>query len=597
MSQSPSDDRLGFPNPFGRLVGDPLSDSIDVAEINRQAFEACQNLILEVGRQGVSGALTLIGEAGAGKTHLLARVRRWLQIVPASLFVPVRMDTTAQMLWRHLRRNLADALLRPGSSGQRAIDHLLGARKAEIGELAERDLGIVLEQLLQGQHVRDTSAWLRGQDLPESVLERLALAAPGPDENQEVNARNIVAALCWLLAPGTVVFCLDQWEALQSAPGETAGLHAAGQAVSFLHDPPVRNACIVCCLQTSFLPTLERMLDEATRQRMLGRREAIEPLDWEKARRLVVAFLDASAGMAALRRERDDELWPLTEKPIREVFRDGQAPARKVISRCKDLFELWRTGAAPSKEPLEAVLPKMWEERLVTVPSTDAEAVLQNGLPVLFDVLGMGMKPSPKPSPFDFVSPVTGARIALCNQTNSTALAARLKRIVQALQPAGGGPLLLLRDARLAVSPTASVTRERLASIEKAGGRLAPVSQEAIEALHALRHLLADAQSGDLAHNGDPISSDAVQEWIAAHLPEALHDLAEQIGRPDGLSAGLANLLAGRRIVSLEEAARELNSRPEEVELCARRDPRLFGMLGGATPVLFQPVHAGSSGS
>src|SRR6516225_7572654 len=97
MSKLPLESRRLLPNPFGRAVGDPLEDGIDIQEINREAFEACQGLIEDVRAQQGSAALTLSGEPGTGKTHLLGRVRRWLQAAPDNLFVPVRMDTSARM--------------------------------------------------------------------------------------------------------------------------------------------------------------------------------------------------------------------------------------------------------------------------------------------------------------------------------------------------------------------------------------------------------------------------------------------------------------------------------------------------------------------
>lgn len=597
MSPSLFEDNKLAPNPFGRLTGDPLEDSIDVAEINRRAFEACCRLITQVQEQRASGALTLIGEAGAGKTHVLGRVRRWLEEAPGSLFVPVRMDTNSNMLWRHLRRNLADALLRPNKSARRAIDELLSPRRAELEQLAERDLSIVLENLLKGTHVRDTAAWLRGQDLPEAVLDRLMLAQPGPDENQEVNSRNVVVSLCSLIEPGVVVFCLDQWEALQGFAGDSDGLLSAGQAISLLHDAPVRNACIICCVQTGFLPKLENALDEAIRHRMLGKREAIELIDWHKASRLILALLGSSPALSELRKSHDDTLWPLSEQPIQEVFRDGEAPARKVISRCRDLFDLWRTGVSEPEVPIDEALQAMLEERFAAIEPSEAEASMRNGLPVVFQALGEGIVSTTKGSPFDFHSHNKRHTIALCNQANSQALVSRFKKISQAWKPGAGDKLLLLRDARLGISPTAKVTRQRLQVIEEQGGRLVPVSQEAIEALAALRRLLADAQSGDLALRGDSIPVNTVEKWIAGHVPVALDPLIAEVNSPDELSAKLADLLAQRKVVSLVEAARELELPASEVESCARRDPRLFGVLGGATPALFQPIHAEPSGS
>jgi hypothetical protein len=593
MSQLPLEDRKLFTNPFGRAVGDPLEDGIDVQEINREAFEACRRLIEDVRSQHSSGALTLFGDAGTGKTHLLGRVRRWLGIGPESLFVPVRMDTSARMLWRHLRRNLADALLRLGASGERALDRLLRAKRAELDGLPERDLAIVLQNLLSGNHVRDAAAWLRGQELPESTLIRMDLAQPGPEENQEASSRNAIVSLCSSIDPGIVVFCLDQWEALQTFANDRDGLFAAGQAVSFLHDPPLRNVCIICCVQSGFMHELER-LDEAIQQRLLRRRQGIHLLDWDKARRLISARLDDVPALSELRRGHDSALWPLSEAPIRPVFTANAAPARKVISQCKDLFDQWRTGEESQIEPFDAFLQRMLEERMTPVEPADAEAVLRNGLPLLLNAVATSPT-VPRKGAFDFSLHNGQQLIAFCNQANGASLAARLRKIGEAWSTSGGQRLLLFRDARLPIGAKADKTRQRLKSIEEKGGRLVALSQESVESLAALRRLLADAQSGDLAYRGDPVSSTRVEQWIAGHLPTTLEPLVSEIEVPDLLSPKLADLLAKRKIVSLHEAAHELESRPEEVESCARRDPRLFGVLGGSTPALFQPVEAESA--
>jgi hypothetical protein len=588
MSPLPFDDTKLLPNPFGRIVGFPLDDGeIDVAEINGDAFESCQRLVREVLSQDSSSALTLFGDVGSGKTHLLGRVRRWIEKGSGALFVLASMDTSARMLWRHLRRCLADALLRSDASGRRALDVL---QHPGIEQVPARDLGIVLGNLLKGTHVRDSAAWLRGQELPEAALQRLELAQPNPDEEQEAASRDVVVSLCSLLSPSVVVFCLDQMEALQSFPDDKEGLHAAGQAVWVLHDK-VRNACIISCVQTTFVPVLEETLPEWVRDRMLGHRKGIRLLDWEQARRLIAARLDSVPALAELRRGQSNPLWPLPEEPIRQVFVANAAPARKVIARCKDLFDQWRTGQAPAEQSLDDALEAMLEERIAPIEPADAEAAFRNGLPVVFRALATPSTSPMKGSPVDFVLHNGRQMVALCNQANSNSLVNRIKKL-EAWHPDAAQRLLLLRDARLPISPSAKATRQRLKSIEDKGGRVVSVSQEAIEALAALRRLLADAQSGDLAHRGYPIPVGTVEQWIAGHLPAALDPLIAEFGAPDLLSPKLADLLAQRKIVSVADAALELGVRPEEVESCARRDPRLFGILGGATAALFQPVQA-----
>jgi hypothetical protein len=394
------------------------------------------------------------------------------------------------------------------------------------------------------------------------------------------------------------VFCLDQWEALQSFAGDTTGLFGAGKAIYDLHDR-VRNACIICCLQASFQQTLEKLLDEATRQRMMAHSDYIRPLDWAQAQHLIRARLDSIPAVAELRRGQNEELWPLSAEAIQSTFVDNAAPARKIISRCSDLFEQWRAGELPVAEPFGAALQGLLEERMAAKEPADAEAAFRDGLPLLLRSLGMSFEVLASPSPFDFSWNRARNSIALCNQAHPTSLASRFKKISEAWKPSETPRLVLLRDARLPISANAKVTRQRLQSIEEQGGRLVPVSQEALESLAALRRLLADAESGDLAYRGEAIPPGRVEQWIAGNLPSSLDSLIAQLGievaqpqsdKPSNLSSKLAALLAESKIISLEDAARELQAAHEEVESCARADPRLFGILGGPTPALFQPV-------
>jgi hypothetical protein len=344
---------------------------------------------------------------------------------------------------------------------------------------------------------------------------------------------------------------------------------------------------------------LEQVLDKPTRQRMLGRSDYIRPLDWAEAQHLIEARLDSVPAVAELRHGKGDALWPLSVEAVRSVLVDNAAPARQIISHCNDLFDQWRTGEAPTAEPLDAALQGMLEERVVPIEPPDAEAAFRDGLPLLVRSLGVQCEVLASPSPFDFSWNQGRGTIALCNQENSTSLANRLKKISEALNTSGTSRLLLLRDARMPVSATAKVTRQRIKSIEEQGGRFIPVSQEAVASLAALRRLLADAESGDLAHNGEAVPPNSVVQWMAGHLPSALDSLITQLGievaQPESgalsiLSSKLAALLAERKIVSLEDAARELQAGHEELESCAQVDPRLFGVLGGPIPMLFQPV-------
>lgn len=149
-------------SPSRALSGSPFLSSVfgsaldrnpaEVGEINAAAFEKCRSLIADVREQNLTQALLLFGEPGSGKTHLLSRLRASLeedeQAGRESLFVPIRMVTSAAMLWRFQRRQLAEALLRQRSDNTRPLGNVIRRSREEMSGL-DRNLGIILGNLLE----------------------------------------------------------------------------------------------------------------------------------------------------------------------------------------------------------------------------------------------------------------------------------------------------------------------------------------------------------------------------------------------------------------------------------------------------------------
>ena len=287
----------GVSNPFRHtVVTDPWHPAeSDVSTIHERAFESCRKGLEAVRTEGRSTSILLHGEAGSGKTHLLARLRAlWttpeaMEIgseVPKVVFIAVRLQTGPRRLWRYLRRSFADDLLRPSTGGSTQLRRVLLHRFAEIrpaagdlelwwqwlneefpnpidlehtvedlferldpdGQLG-RDLCKVLTHLLLERQRRDARAWLLGDSLPEEVLRALNLGQDDEDDDdtQEDKARRTVVALCHLAGPKIpVVLCFDQVEALQVHPQDEAGLFAFGQLVMSLYQQ-TSNVLLISC--------------------------------------------------------------------------------------------------------------------------------------------------------------------------------------------------------------------------------------------------------------------------------------------------------------------------------------------------------------
>ena len=92
---------------------------------------------------------------------------------------------------------------------------------------------------------------------------------------------------------------------------------------------------------------------------------------------------------------------------------------------------------------------------------------------------------------------------------------------------------MLLRESRTPLSPMREGVRQYLEELEQQRVVCVFPAVDALAALDALRELLSDAKSGDLAFHGDTISPQTVEQWLAAHLEESVDNFAEEIlGKP-----------------------------------------------------------------
>ena len=290
-----------LPNPFrDNVVQDAWQSPIDIAEIHAAAFEACKAGI-ESAARAVPDSLLIYGSAGSGKTHVLARLQRYLGETARSapdnvlrcVFSFVRLQTSPQLLWQHVRRRLATDLMRREqglTQLQRLVAHQLGivaGRTARAGILelrvlrAEdepalsrhlsalatkldlpRNLCVVLEQLVFNRNVREASAWLAGDSLPESSVIDLGVGVD-VEEDREESARQVVTSLCRLAGETLpIVFCFDQVESLQRTATDEEALFRFGRMASDLHDADA-NVFLITCLQVALLDQFKRAVRAA----------------------------------------------------------------------------------------------------------------------------------------------------------------------------------------------------------------------------------------------------------------------------------------------------------------------------------------------
>ncbi len=631
-------------NPFrDTIVSDPWrSSATDVPEIHADVFKTCCLALEEVRSKGSSSSVLIHGEAGSGKTHLLARLRLHCKgvearavdpIQPETVFVAVRLQTGPQRLWRHLRRSFVEDLLREVDGETSQLERILLRRLGEIRQadagaaglkktldelfdrLSEelqlsRDLCTVLGHLMVGRHLRDARAWLMGDPLPESALSTLDLASSPDDDDLEDQAQRVVLDLCRLAGPKIpVVLCFDQIEALLVDPADQTPFAVLGQVIMKLFNE-TNNLLLISCVQSTFVHHLK--LDQPgsvstpAAARMAVHQTSLSPLRWDDAMRLIPARLSADSGLASLRESRAQTMWPLDEGELKQAVGARGCTPRKILSICAEKFD----AVAKNREdrvPVEQFLARTWQERLEESSRSDTSGqvdhILTHGIPLLVHSSAQSWKlQGDRPSrDIDLMLEGPDGRlgISLSNHRDLRSLWPRLKRLPALIKDRRVEKLLLLRDVRLPIGKNAVRVNQLLDELCAQGAQFIRPSHEVLAALDALRRLLSDAKAGDLSNQGATVTPETVQEWLARNMPAVLQDLLEEIvaypgigGRNKGteLFDRIQELLIEQPVISVQEAATKLEAGAQDIEQNARANCKSVGVLDGPPVVLFRLV-------
>ena len=243
------------------------------------------------------------------------------------------------------------------------------------------------------------------------------------------------------------------------------------------------------------------------------------------------------------------------------------------------------------------------ERALAATRPEQTEEALRHGLPLVMKLVSPDWKSVRDAQLGDmalvFEGPSGRTGIAICTQPNMNSLAAQLKRLRSQFGMRRVARLIVLRDGRVPLSKGAKVARQSLDDLEHQGAIIAHPAPPVLAALDALRALLSDAQSGDLAHAGEGVAPRTVEEWLMSHLPDDLREFAEQLaGTPTSTEQPRANdwldleelaaLLTDHPLLPLDEAAELLKRPAATVAATIQRHPNRFGLLAGPPPLLFR---------
>lgn len=290
----------------------------DLGSLNREATEAIEQLLREKRRApSMPLAGLILGEAGAGKTHMLMRIlRRMRENGQIAIFVTVRTFRDPDSVMGHLLTEIIISLSREHSAGRSQLDMLMGELDSvyrdscqeegfSIHQGVERlsflrtrmpgvDKGLLKCFLL---YVEETSPdvrmelldWIRS-GLDEEDCERLGLPQRDLDSmneaKREADAEKMLLSIGQILAYAKVpmTVCFDQLDGMESREL----IIAWGRMLSLLVND-LRGVLPLAFLRADTWNTrFSTQLDDSVVQRMTGRPPiVIGNCSLEQARQLI----------------------------------------------------------------------------------------------------------------------------------------------------------------------------------------------------------------------------------------------------------------------------------------------------------------------
>jgi|GEM_PF-913955 len=590
-------------SPFDNNHADPWAKTfVDLPSLNAKVTDAItaaiQNVRTAARKDGAelrTSSILVLGPAGAGKTHLFARLRH--KLGPRAVFVHLRPLVGTEMTPRYVLGQIVQQLGYETAEGHglKQLEALVGSSFAQldgsnpefprifVGEIASLDeakrtekIEWAVEKLLERHQEADEMylarllaapfmkpaqqraalAWLAGRELEESQMKRLGVTSSLPDER-------IIQALQTLgvfAAPGApIVLVFDQLENLMDAEATGTRVRAYANLVAELFDTMRGYVLVQMALDTEWQQGILPQLSAAQKTRLGGEQQVIALPTPPQSRELIARWVDH------LHHRAEPFPWPFGERRVAMWAETPGMTPRMLMIACKQALALGPDAPFEDAEPLgvapetvrsssptplddgadDAALEIAWESHLQHARAALDEAAEDRRSADPARLVG-GMACALR-----FADGVTTSRVdarlhlqlvarvgdrthavALLHQTHPRSAGTALERAADALTKDG---VVLVRERAIEVPPTWKKFHSTLATVLKKGARWITLERDDAARLLALESFIAASKSRDLEDaGGRAFEEREVAEWIARSLRVVEWPLiAALVGRGD----------------------------------------------------------------
>jgi hypothetical protein len=411
---------LGKVNPFrSTSVGDPWqAEVIDVPKYNGKATRVVLETLDEVRSTGRSGMCMILGDAGTGKTHVLARLRKIAE-ENKYLFVSVRPLGDLTRIYGHilqelmislrkkdagdeyspLERFIGDVIARALSDGlpdNPSAQHLASSfdtdpmkiftykperfyssnlRKMAVNYLASSAPDIDIQFLEVLFHVLNPTMrptafkWLSGIEVSQKDLDRLEVPH---SINSESRALSIIQTIS-SLAQKPILLSFDQLESIYIRFKRDSGIQLLFDSLTNLYNQCRHLLVLAMCQSLVWNESIAKEVPEYSRQRIdyitrLERLSAQDAIALAKAR-FDVMFLDSGVIPPYA-------TYPFKEDYLAKVAEKTDGNPRLFLRALRDRLNEFKDKGQIHELSAEDITPEIQKEAVAGVPPMTPDEVV-----------------------------------------------------------------------------------------------------------------------------------------------------------------------------------------------------------------------------
>jgi Cdc6-like AAA superfamily ATPase len=271
---NPFDPATFKPGNFWHEEQDP---ALDVESIHQEVIHEVEAVLDQVAQDHRTRTIMIFGDSGAGKTHVLGRLKRILN--PKAFFVYIDPFPESEAIWRHVLRYTVDSLVqKPEGQAESQlllwlkslsafkqggiVSWVLSDRQRFIRSLkASYPSGIynaneffgVLYDLIDPDRYPLACEWLRGDNLDDESLKLLNVKHSIETEDA---AQKVLANFGRIAAETQpIVLCFDQLDNIARTSDGAIDLQALFNVNSSIHNQLLKNFLVIISIITSSLQT------------------------------------------------------------------------------------------------------------------------------------------------------------------------------------------------------------------------------------------------------------------------------------------------------------------------------------------------------